>query len=555
MITNLSPVKKTQKYFLTKTENRYRLVYVSLLKRGETDFKVLSAMSSLEVTFSNKTDDLLLKLLEIMKKVDFYGQEPLIDPRLTNLLKRFRDGIQFAIEFPYVDRHYRDTYYFYYSSKFKEIGRDCIRVHIFHGEITKDDLTNKDADFENKKYLGFFIIRPLARYTLGRSLISPEALNENNFVCCLTRDRISLLGNEFTVYGFPHVAQDAETHTCAESSLWSFIEYYGSKYSQYKPLLPSQIIKELLNNIEHRPLPSEGLTEKELAKCLKDNNFQCKTYSIHNTINNTIFRRMLQIYIESGIPLLLIMDNTKDGHAVLVIGHEEDEIYDITKHPFLSYAPWVDVSFYSKKLVFIDDNMPPYQIADVSEPTAHYSDPRFNNMVITSFIVPLPVHVFLVAEKAYDLMKEIINTKGMSLKETGEKWITRLLLTKSHSFKNFINRADKIIETDKITCEEMPRSIKEELLYLALPRFIWIVELYRAQNYSKNNGYCSGLLIMDATGSGKKLMLKSVLWYALNDRQFTHNNISWDRKYKPIEPFKMGTYRNNLKGEWNGWKS
>jgi len=507
---------------------------------------------SLNVSSLDKID-LIPNLLEILEGVDFCGQRPSVYSRLENLLKRLKDDVCFVLEYPYVDRHYRDTYYSYYSSKFKKIGRDCIRVHMFHEKITKNDLIDKSTDFEKKKYLGFFIIRPIPQYILGRSLISPEAFKVYNFVCCMAKDRVSLLGNEFTVDGFPHISQDTETHTCAESSLWSFIEYYGSKYSQYKPLLPSQIIKELQDNAEHRLLPSEGLTEIELAKCLQKNGFQCNIYSVHNTINNYIFNRMLQIYIESGMPLLLIMDNNQDGHAMLVIGHEEDEVYEIKNHPFLLHSSWVDVSFYSKKLVFVDDNMPPYQIADISKPTAHYSDSRFNNMVVTHFIVPLPGHVFLVAEKAYALMKEIFNTKGMPLEETGEKWVTRLLLTNSRSFKNFINNADKIIKTDKITYKEMPRSVKEELLHLAMPRFIWICELYRVQNYSKNNGYCSGLLVMDATGDGKSLA--SVLWYVVDEKQFTHNNIVWDEEYKPIEKFIMSTYRNNLKGEWNGWKS
>jgi hypothetical protein len=503
------------------------------------------------VTFSNK-EKLVSDLLKILEDADFCGQEPLVYPRLENLMKSLRDDVRFVLESPYVDRHYRDTYYFFYSSKFKKVGRDCIRVHIFHGEITEDDLLNKDTNFEEKKYWGFFIIRPIVQFILGRSLIFPEAFKERNFVCCLTKDRVSLLGNEFTVYGFPHIAQDTETHTCAESSLWSFIEYYGSKYHrQYRPLLPSQIIKELSDNADHRLLPSKGLTEIELAKCLQKIGFQCDIHS--KIINKGAFNRMLQIYVESGIPLLLKMENNLDGHAMLVIGHEEDSIFNIKNHPFLKYAVWVDSSFYSKKLIFIDDNMPPYQIADISQPTAHYSDSRFNNMVITHFIVPLPMHVFLTAGKAYYLMKEILNTKGMSLEETGEKWITRLLLTNSRSFKNFINRADKIIKSKKINCKEMPRSVKEKLLYLAMPRFIWICELYRVQNYTPNNGYCSGLLIIDATGDGKTLT--SVLWYAIDDKRFTHDNIVWDAECRPIEKFTMGTYRHNLKGEWNGWKS
>ena len=226
-------------------------------------------------------DGLFLELQEILKDDDFCGQEPPESGRLNELLDNFDDNIWFAVEFPYVDRHYRDTYYSYHSAKFKKTGRNCIRVHIFESEISKGNILDKNAGI-NKKHLGFFIIRPLLYRILGRSLISPKAFKEKNFVCCLMKTRVSLLGNEFTVHGFPHIVQDTETHTCAESSLWSFIEYYGSKYPQYKPLLPSQIVKTLIDNAEHRILPSEGLSENELPKCLQTNGFQCQIYALEN---------------------------------------------------------------------------------------------------------------------------------------------------------------------------------------------------------------------------------------------------------------------------------
>jgi hypothetical protein len=40
--------------------------------------------------------------------------------------------------------------------------------------------------------------------------------------------------------------QDTETHTCAESSLWSLLNYYGSGYKNYQPLLPSDELAMVL---------------------------------------------------------------------------------------------------------------------------------------------------------------------------------------------------------------------------------------------------------------------------------------------------------------------
>jgi len=495
----------------------------------------------LDVSFVCK-DDFFSKLQEIYKDDDDFGNlEFLIPSPLNELLNRLKKNVWFVIERPYVDRHYRDTYYTFFSSKFKKTGRNCIRVHIFEEEITEKDLLDK-ANKLNDRYRGYFIIRPLTYYILGRSLISPKALLTNNFVCCLTKDRVSLMGKNLTVYGFPHIAQDTETHTCAESALWSYIEYFGSKYPQYKPLLPSKIIKTLLDSTEHRILPSTGLTEKELAKCLNDNGFQCQIHDNASDPEATLFFQLLRTYVESGIPLLLVLENERDAHAVLVIGHEMDKaFYDLDK--FINYPwedPWMDTSFVDKKMVFIDDHCPPYQTANISKPTAHY-DNEMKNMNIRSFIVTLPVHMFLVAEKVYDLLRLIFNDPNVGLQTPGEKWVTRLLLTGSQSFKNFLSNYDN----------KMVDEIKTTLLYLSLPKFIWLCELYRADNF-KENGYCSGLLLVDATSNGKSLA--PVLFYAKEDKLFDHDGGAWNNP-EDIVLFKMCTYKNNLKGEWSEWQS
>jgi hypothetical protein len=490
----------------------------------------------LDVVFTCK-NDFISKLGDIYKDDDDFGNlELLIPSQLKGLLERLKDNIWFVIEHPYVDRHYRDTYYTFFSSKFKKIGRNCIRVHLFEGKITEKELLDKTNNI-NDRYRGFFIIRPLTHHILGRSLISPEALLSNNFVCCLTRGRVSLLGNNLTVFGFPHIAQDTETHTCAESALWSCIEYFGSKYPQYKPLLPSKIIKTLLDSTEHRILPSIGLTEKELAKCLNDNGFQCQIYDNVSASETVLFFRLLRTYVESGIPLLLFLANESDAHAVLVIGHEMDEsLYNTEKYFNQKLEElWLDTSYIDKNMVFIDDNWPPYQIANISKPTAHYNK-EMTDMSISSFIVTLPAHVFLVAEKVYDLVNEIFNDPDVGLRASEEKWITRLLLTGSQSFKNFLSKLD-----DKMAAE-----IKNPLLYLSLPKFIWLCELYRADNFTPK-GHCSGLLIIDATSNGKSLT--PVLFYAKDDKLFDHDGGAW-KKGEDIVPFKMCIYYNNLRGEW-----
>jgi len=492
---------------------------------------------SVDITlnFSSKAS-LAENISNILKEAEFHCEDFSVKPQIEKLSATLIDDISFVTEFPYVDRHYRDTYYSFHSSKFTEPGRDCIRVHIFKGKTIKDeDFTIPNSGL-NERYLGFFIIRPLAQSILGRSVISPNAFKDtDNIVCCLMEDHVSLLGYKLTVNGFPHLAQDSETHTCAESALWSFIEYYGSKYHDYKRLLPSQVVKTLLDSSDHRIIPSTGLSEEELAKCLNNNGFQCQIiWPSSNDLEPNYFSQVLQIYIESGLPLLLFLEDKINAHAVLAIGHElvmsKYDNKDIS-------GTWVDVCSKNKKLVLIDDNMHPYRIADFSQPTALHPNPELRNMKIRSFIVPFPSHMFLVAQNAYAVMETVFNDSKVGLEKCGEKWITRLFLTSSRSFKKFILTKDI----------SMPDTFKLNLLRSSLPRFIWIAEAYKVHEFAPDgSGICSALLIVDSTYASK--LLTSVLWYSIEDSMYVFANDRWKSKFDCDKVFRMETYTNNLKG-------
>jgi len=100
------------------------------------------------VVWSANKNDLIDKLQCILKFPEFCNQESPGTGQLKLLLEKFNDNVCFVIEFPYVDRHYRDTYYFYHSSKFKKTGRNCIRVHLFQGKVTETDLLNKKNELD-----------------------------------------------------------------------------------------------------------------------------------------------------------------------------------------------------------------------------------------------------------------------------------------------------------------------------------------------------------------------------------------------------------------------
>jgi len=455
--------------------------------------------------------------------------------RIEELFQKMRENISFVLEYPYIDKHHLDCYSTYFSTKFGIFQKDCIRVHIFEKDI---EATHIEKIYEDtsinllkKSYLGFFILRPLSEKPLGRSLISPKAFANNNFYCCIMQQKVSLCGIELNVDGFPHVAQDGEMHTCAESAIWSLVNYYSSKYENYKYISPSEVLNSSSEVTQHRSLPSIGLNVGEIALCLKSKGFHCVVYNKDRIINITL-REVINLYIESGIPVLIVIATEKAGHAVLAIGHVDEKISIPEK------KVWEDVCGFDKGLVFIDDNKPPYQLAKFDNPTEYYEAEIFKDMNIQSMIVPMPRYVYLEADHAMSLVREIFETGKTALSLTNKKWLTRLLLTRSRSYKSWIVKEGGIAEI----------VLKKILMLIKLPEFVWICEIYTGDGYENENA--SGLLILDATGN---VSLSSVLFYCLEKELYSLSNdrTHWENPNPLPNAFTIKTYKHNLKGEWS----
>ena len=78
-----------------------------------------------------------------------------------------------VIEYPYVDKVYRNSYYRYYAGKAEQTSRDCIRLSFLID--TRPTLANKEMnpDLWTLFYRGFMVLRPTELNVVGRSCISP----------------------------------------------------------------------------------------------------------------------------------------------------------------------------------------------------------------------------------------------------------------------------------------------------------------------------------------------------------------------------------------------
>lgn len=515
---------------------------------------------SLQMTIRT-VDTFKIEYKDILRKIFPALETEEIDGKLIEFLESLDPELVLAVEFPYVDKSYRDSYYLHYSSKHQVYPRDTIRVSIFQKNFNINELLSfKELDKCQSMYLGYFVIRPTKISLLGRNYINPKAFRENNFVTCLTKISTSIYGVPLSVNAFPHSTQDRITSSCAETSIWSIMEYFGNKYSDYSPALTSKITKVISDTFFQRSIPSNGLNAIQISSALRSLGFLSKIYSIRKDATSTeliSFKRTISNYIESGIPIVVaVKGEGVSGHAFLLVGHEEidlktislsEKIFDSDSTKFKiseKEISLIDSAEINKKFISIDDNKIPYQSIDLDNPLSHYNNERYRNCKITSVIVPLHSRIYMESNTSRKLLLELFKDIKYGIKhdefETKDNWVFRMYLTSAKSFKRQIY---------------MKETIKRGSLYMQIlranfPKFLWVGEFAKESDFRQCKG--NARLILDATGDDST---DSLLFaqYPKRFAFFGHDKKVVEWVQPESETFDL--YRNNLKGEWNKWNS
>lgn len=473
-------------------------------------------------------DQLFSKIREFSKIPGFETFEfiNLHEKEFNFFIDRFLDDTFFVVESPYVDKVYRDSYYRYFSSKTKKYEKNCIRVSIFNGEVEKHFFRDHEFIkhiFEN--YRGFFIIRPIKPYFFGRNVINPRVLKNRNFSICSSSFKSTAFENKLIVDGFPHSSKDGESLDCAQTCIWTLMEYFSSKYPEYLPTLPSKII-EILSPISYeRQLPVKGLSAKQLSFVLKQMDFAPVIYSKENYKEN--FHNLLSCYIHSGIPLIIGITNKEQsfGHALICIGCENNEIdfnsFSLTdsKGSLEKDLIIYDLDDFRKKFVFIDDKLPPYQLQFLESPASHYTNSDWQSCEISHFIAPLHSKIYLDAYKA----KKYIYENLIVLLENGN-YYTRIFLTSSRTYKDYLSKEKSFNKT-----------LKELILEKSMPKFIWVCEISSKELITENKA--NGVIIIDATANMNLHNFEAVIYFSYKTKLRTYEK-GVSTKIS-LEPFNM----------------
>lgn len=467
-----------------------------------------------------------------------------VKERLEGILNRFIDNIFIIVEYPYVDKYYRDTYYNFFSKKHTVHQRDSVRVSFFYNNIQVGDFVNgeKIKDIQ-KAFLGILTIRPTSFSIIGHTFLSPKILKDNSFVCCLCKERVSIGGIEMSLYGFPFCSQDNESITCAESVLLMMADYYSNKFSDYSRLLPSEINETLKNLSAERQLPSTGLDTGDISFVLKDLGLGTKIYE-KNVNDKGLFKQILYIYIESGIPVILVLDNNQGKrHVVVAIGREKVKNNVMANKKFTKekQAHFSDIF---DKILVMNDNCTPFELVDYESPCNY--DTTYK---ISSFIVPLYNKVYSDAPLFLDHFKAIIDefskeeNAAKVLYSKDQQLITRYFLTTSRSYKNYV-----------VASKEFTPEFKAIFVDQSMPKFIWVAEIIKGTRLEEENQKVNTVVILDATESG----FSGNLIIAFNSKNIVLTKFSDGKKLYSVVEMNIGnfnTFNNNLKGNHTLWQS
>ncbi|MCD6139286.1 MAG: hypothetical protein J7J91_12100 [Deltaproteobacteria bacterium] len=212
---------------------------------------------------------MILKIISINNPTDYYKLTDVIpqDYLLPNLIDRFQKRLNSSIksivvEYPYVDKDYRSTYYNFYSKRHRNYDKFCFRLHFFEKPFgSEDDLPKNSGSYQEA-----IVLRPTEVTPLGRTQLSPKAIRDfKGFICESTFEN-NLMGVPLQVKCFPHIMQDTDVTVCAHAVCWMIARYYSEKYVVYPERLLFDIAESIKDISGGRLIPSRGLTLGQISE-------------------------------------------------------------------------------------------------------------------------------------------------------------------------------------------------------------------------------------------------------------------------------------------------
>jgi hypothetical protein len=435
-----------------------------------------------------------------------------------------------VVEWRYLDKDHARALSTFYSKAFRDVKKECVRLHFFRSRLSEADLANLEQ--QGDSYLGFSVIRPFPYRRIGRTVLAkPRNQRSLEFATCHGDFEVNIGGSSLSVKGCPFMEQDTMVAACASAALWMSIATLASRFGLLE-CASSEITERAAQYlIQNRPMPSEGLLCEQMLHALRTMNYDPLLLGIESQEQA---KHVIYSHVESEIPPILLCSLATGGdHTIVAVGHryqlpvEKPRLTSIAwpNEPPLSFArssEWVPYFLVNddqrgpyRKLSFIQPDATSlkerikktYPSADISD--LHYEEWRCPvaldmNMPLVNIsgeeianiwgiIVPLPQGVPLTSEQAEKKAARLIRLwHDQAQIPLPDDLVLRTYLVPSNEYKQ------------RIEDGKMYTFVKRLLRGKPMPRWIWVTEISTINSYNSPappRWLINGTIIIDATSS------------------------------------------------------
>jgi len=438
----------------------------------------------------------MYKWIPINSEADFQRIEEGLSPEefgLRSVIEKLQLNISKAVasivvEYPYVDKDYRSTFYHYYAKKGGSYSAHCARIHFLRKgwKLEQDPLRfikpdgSAAEDSIEDGYLGFMVLRPTRLYTIGRTVLSPRAAKDMSGSLIGSSHKAHVLGHRTAVTGFPFMQQHGDIAVCAHAACWAILRHYSERYSLYGEVLLHDVSKL---GREFNPgglLPSLGITSVDAERIFAAvGTFPLLVPRPTDKAQWDEFYSQMLAYLDSGFPLFGVM--SERHHAVTIVGYRVNSKLDAKPEGDARPTLWN----YTSHVLVVDDNYFPY----MAVPRAKGSGDPYDMTEFDGFVVPLPEKMFLPASAVVELANDLASAPVENFEELEDMSDlgVRHFLTTTAAWHRHIRRS---IGT-------LPHEFSQAALQLAMPQFIWVVEYATPAQWAA--GTVQARLVLDAT--------------------------------------------------------
>ncbi|QBQ54334.1 hypothetical protein [Nitrosococcus wardiae] len=241
-----------------------------------------------------------------------------------------------VVEYHYIDRHFMEEASLYYSKSLIPRPNWTTRVHVFSDLMDEERIDEamrtaasgyiaKVTEELQQSYCGYIVIRPLPSAPIGRTVLKHlkcrEGDKKREFLTCQAYT-IHFLGFELTVHGIAFQQQDRAVAACATTAIWSSLQRVTRREGARSPTsweITEAAVRHYLPR--GRPYPSSGLTIEQMCEALRAFGFAPDLLVAEESSSPNEFLLLMDIYLRSGIPIILTFRTGEWGHAVTVVGY------------------------------------------------------------------------------------------------------------------------------------------------------------------------------------------------------------------------------------------